>query len=183
MKIPIETSNRHVHLCKEDLDSLFGKGYNLKVRRKLSQPGEFAAEETVSLLHNGFEITDVRILGPPREQTQVELLTGDLIGLGFSCPVKKSGDFVDTPGIRIRGPNGEVKTKNGTIVANRHLHLTPEDALKIGLKKEIVCLKVKDKILDDVVVRTSPDAKVAVHINKDDPFAIYVDRETFGELI
>ncbi len=183
MKIPIEKSNRHVHLSRKDIDMLFGEGYCLNVLRELSQPGEFAAEEKVSLLHNGCAIGDVRVLGPERDETQVELLTKDLSTLGFDCPVKTSGDLVDTPGIKIRGPNGIIRIGNGAIVANRHLHLTEEDARELGLDGSLVKIKVGDRILDDVAVRVGSNAKLAVHINKDDEFAEYVDRETFGELV
>jgi len=183
MKIPIETSNRHVHLSRKDIDLLFGEGYCLNVLRELSQPGEFAAEERVSLLHNGFEISDVRVLGPARDETQVELLTRDLDVLGFDCPVKTSGDLEDTPGLRIRGLKGEVTIEKGVIIANRHLHLTEEDALGLGLKSNVVSMKVGDKILDNVVVRIDSNARLAVHINKDDEFAEFVDVGTCGELV
>lgn len=183
MKILIETSNRHVHLSRRDIDVLFGYGYILKVLRKLSQPGEFAAEEKVSLLHNGLEIDNVRVLGPEREDTQVELLTKDLAVLGFDCPVKTSGDLEGTPGIEIKGSQGKVKTKNGVIIANRHLHLNNRDADMLGLKNNVVKIKVGERILDNVFVRINSNARLAVHINKDDEFAKYVRQGNFGELV
>ena len=183
MKIPIETSNRHVHLSKKDIDTLFGKNYSLKISRKLSQPGEFAAEEKVTLSHDDKKIENVRVLGPLRNRTQIELLSKDASTLGISPKTKNSGDHEDTPGIEIIGPNGKIKKENGVIVANRHLHITEEEAELLKIKEKIISLKVKDKILDNVAVRINSNSKLAVHINKDDDFAKHIDLNTHGELV
>jgi len=186
MKIPIEVSNRHVHLTRKDLDVLFGKNYQLTMLRQLSQPGEFAAKEQVTLLNGNKKIENVRVLGPERKETQVEILSKDIQTLGINPPIRDSGDLENTPGIEIKGPAGKIKLKKGVIIANRHLHITPEEAKSMNLNSSLVKIRLScpnDKVLDNVVVRVSNQSKLAVHINKDDELAKFVDKNTYGEII
>jgi putative phosphotransacetylase len=183
IKIPIEVSNRHVHLSRKDIDVLFGKGYQLKVRRELSQPGEFAAEEKITLENSGNTIENVRVIGPERKRTQVELLKSDCSRLSLNAPVCDSGNLEKSPGIKLIGPKGEVKIKKGVIVAQRHLHASEEDAKILKIKdKQIVKIKVNDFIFDNVLVRVNKNYKLAVHIDKDEGESAGVKQGDYGEL-
>lgn len=138
-KIPIGVSNRHVHLSQKDLDILYGLGYSLTKKIDLKQPGQFAANETVTIRGPKGEFENVRILGPIRSESQVEVSMTDSFRLGVKPPIKESGQLENTPGLEIIGPKGSVKIPNGTIIALRHIHMTPEYAEKMGVKdKEIV---------------------------------------------
>ncbi|WP_312426106.1 phosphate propanoyltransferase [Lacrimispora sp.] len=132
-RIPVGVSNRHVHLSQEDLDALFGKGYELTKMKELSQPGQYACKETVTVCGPKGAIEKVRILGPVRKQTQVEVLAADCFKLGKKSEPKMSGELAGTPGITLVGPKGSVQTKEGLIIAQRHIHMTPQDALKFGV--------------------------------------------------
>ncbi|MEZ7890199.1 MAG: phosphate propanoyltransferase [Candidatus Wallbacteria bacterium] len=151
-KVPVSGSNRHVHLSPEHLELLFGKGYQLKSIKNLSQPGQFAADECVTLSGPKGEKKGVRILGPVRGNTQVELLAGDCIQLGIPMCVRNSGEIAGSPGIKITGPNGTVEIKEGAIIAARHIHMHTDEAKKYGYK---------DK--DKVSVRTFGDRAVTFH--------------------
>ncbi len=128
LKIPLGISNRHLHLSQKDLDCLFGSGYSLTPIKDLSQPGQYACKETVTICGPKGSIEKVRVLGPVRPQTQVELLGGDHFKLGVKAPVRMSGDLAGTPGITLVGPKGTVVIQEGVIVAQRHIHMTPKDA-------------------------------------------------------
>lgn len=125
-KIPIGVSNRHIHVSQKDLDKLFGEGYNLTKKGELKQPGQFAANETVTIRGPKGEFENVRILGPVREESQVEISMTDSFRLGVRPPIKESGQLENTPGLEIIGPKGTVKIPQGTIIALRHIHMTPE---------------------------------------------------------
>ncbi|HPZ10405.1 MAG TPA: phosphate propanoyltransferase, partial [Candidatus Eremiobacteraeota bacterium] len=142
-KIPIAISNRHVHLCKQDLNMLFGEGYTLTKMKDLSQPGQFAAQETVTLAGSKGRVkTGVRILGPERSKTQVEISRTDGFELDIMPPVRDSGDLAGSPGIVIVGPKGAITLKEGVICAWRHIHMNPEDALHFGVTdKQYVKIK------------------------------------------
>ncbi|MBU1243651.1 hypothetical protein KJ612_10670, partial [Myxococcota bacterium] len=131
--IPVALSARHVHLSQEHVEALFGPGYQLRKLFDLSQPGQFACHETVEVLGPRRSIAKVRILGPVRNATQVELSTTDGVVLGISLPTRDSGDTRGTPGAHLIGPKGAVKIKEGCIVASRHIHTTPEDAERLGI--------------------------------------------------
>lgn len=173
IRVPVGVSNRHIHISREDLDVIYGKGYELTVRNPLTQPGEFAANETVILVGPRHAIERVRILGPVRKHTQVEISQTDAIVLGVQPPVRVSGDIENTPGITIVGPKGTVVLKKGVIRANRHIHITEEDARRFGLKdRQVVAVRTintdKPTLFYDVMIRVLKRAFFELHIDTDD---------------
>ncbi len=176
MEFIVETSARHVHLTKEDIKTLFGKE-DLTFKKDLSQPGQFACEERVTLVGEKkgvpTQIKNVIILGPARPASQVELSFTDARTLGVDAPVRESGDIAGTPGCKIVGPCGEVTLNEGVIIAKRHIHMTPADAEALGVSdKEIVSVAIDSKdrktVFGDVVVRVSPSFALAMHIDTDE---------------
>lgn len=172
-KFIIETSARHVHVSKADLEVLFGEGYELTPVKDLSQPGQFACEERVTIVGSKKELGRVSILGPVRPDTQVELSATDCRSIGVGIAVRESGDISGTPGCKIVGPKGEVEIKEGVIVAKRHIHMTTADAEKLGVTdKEIVSVKAESDgrslVFGDVVVRVSDSYALAMHIDTDE---------------
>ena len=142
-KILVETSARHVHVTDADLEILFGKGAKLTFKRALSQPGQFAAEERVTLVGPKRSIPNVIILGPTRKQTQVEISATDARNLGVEAVIKESGNLKDTPGIKIVGPAGEIDLTEGVIVAKRHIHANPQEAEQFHISDgEVVSVQV-----------------------------------------
>ncbi|MGG7079286.1 phosphate propanoyltransferase [Clostridium sardiniense] len=182
-KIPIGVSNRHVHVSQADLEVLFGKGYVLTKKSDLKQPGQFAANETVTIRGQKGEFKKVRILGPIRERSQVEISLTDSFRLGIKAPIKESGHLENTPGVELIGPNGSVKIEQGTIVALRHIHMPPEYAEKIGVKdKEIVeveTLGEREGILGNVLVRISDKFSLEMHIDIDEANACALKNNDF----
>ena len=172
MKIPIGVSNRHVHVSREDLDVLFGKGYELTKKADLGQPGQFAANETVTVRGPKGEFKKVRILGPVRSQSQVEISLTDGFTLGVKAPIKESGELEGTPGVTLIGPNGSVDMPRGTIVALRHIHMTPEQAQRMGVKdKDIVEVETfgeREGVLGNVLVRVSDKFALEMHVDIDE---------------
>ena len=172
IKVPVGVSNRHVHLSQEDLETLFGEGATLTVKKDLSQPGQFAAEETVNLIGPKRSIPNVRILGPVRPQTQVEISLTDSFTLGITAPVRDSGNLENTPGLIIEGPKGRIEIEEGVIVAQRHLHLHDTEAAELGLKdQDYIQVKVdgpRGLIFDQVLVRVSPKFKKDLHLDIDE---------------
>jgi putative phosphotransacetylase len=170
--IPVGVSNRHVHLSPEDVEILFGPGYSLVPDRELSQPGQFAAKEKVTLLGPKGFIQGVRILGPARGATQVEISRTDGFQLGVHAPVRLSGDIEGTPGITIIGPNGCVVAKQGVIVAKRHVHMSPADADRFQVKHgdTIILQTPGDRpiIYPDVVVRVHDRFVLDFHVDLDE---------------
>ena len=174
----IETSARHVHVTREVLDILFGKGYELTEKKALSQPGQFASNERVTVVGPKKELANVSILGPIRPQTQVELSATDARSVGLGIAIRESGDIAGTPGCKLIGPAGEVEISEGVIVAKRHIHMTPADAEKFGVKdKDIVSVRAESDersvIFGDVVVRVSPKFALAMHIDTDESNAAF----------
>lgn len=188
MKIMIETSARHIHVTKEDLAVLFGKGHALTPKKNLSQPGQFACEEKVILRGPKNEIKGVSILGPERNATQVEVSLTDARTLGVAAPIRESGDIEGTPGITVVGPCGEITLEKGVIAAKRHIHFTPEEAKECGVAdKQIVSVKVTNDrrsiIFGDVIVRVSPSYAAAMHIDTDESNAAALQGATEGEIL
>ena len=184
----IETSARHVHVSQEDLETLFGKGYELTPKKDLSQPGQFACEERVTVVGPKRELKGVSILGPVRPETQVEISLTDARTLGIDAPVRLSGDVAGSPGAVIVGQCGRVTLPQGVIVAKRHIHLTPETAEKLGVKnKDIVWVKTntdgRNAILGDVVIRVSDKFADAMHIDTDESNAISAVPGLMGTII
>lgn len=188
MKIPVETSARHVHLKKEDLETLFGSGYELTKKKDLSQPGQFSCEERVEVRGTKKSLPTVSILGPLRAETQVEISLTDARSIGVDAPVRESGDIEGSGSCIIAGPKGEIKIEKGVIAAKRHIHATPEEAASLGISdREIVSVRMKSKerplIFDEVVVRVREDFALALHIDTDESSAAGVDRDTEAEIV
>ena len=187
-KFIVETSARHVHVSKEDLETLFGKGAKLTFKKELSQPGQFACEERVTIVGPKRDLKGVTILGPECPSTQVEISATDARSLGITAPIRESGDIKGSGACKIVGPCGEVDITEGVIIAKRHIHLTPEDAEELGVKdKEIVWVKVntdeRKAILGDVVVRVSDKFSRAMHIDTDESNAIGAGCFSEGEIV
>ena len=187
-KFIVETSARHVHVTQEDLEKLFGKGAELTHKKDLSQPGQFACEERVTVVGPKKELANVSILGPVRPETQVELSATDARSIGISAPVRESGDLDGSGACKIVGPCGEVEISQGVIVAKRHIHMTPADAKEFGVKdKQIVSVKIESAertaVLCDTVVRVSEKYALAMHIDTDESNAVGASREQTGEII
>ena len=186
-QILVETSARHIHVTKETLEILFGKGHELTKKKDLSQPGQYACEERVTVVGPKKELANVSILGPCRNADQVELSATDTRSIGLPIVIRESGDIAGTPGCKLVGPCGEVEIKEGVIVAKRHIHLTPETAEKLGVKnKDIVWVKIntpeRKAVLGDVVVRVSETFADAMHIDTDEANAISAGPGLEGEI-
>jgi len=184
----IETSARHLHVSKEDLETLFGEGYQLTEKKALSQPGQFACEERVQVVGPKSSFAAVSILGPTRNATQVELSATDARSIGITAPIRESGDVAGSGACKLVGPKGEVELKEGVIVAKRHIHATPEDAEKYNLKdNQVVSVKVetdgRSLIFGDVVVRVSPSYSLAMHIDTDEANAASTTPGLIGDII
>ena len=185
-KILVETSARHIHVTQQTLEILFGKGAELHNKKDLSQPGQYACEEKVTLVGPKGQLT-VTILGPTRPADQAELSLTDARALGITVPVRESGDVAGTPGLKLVGPCGEVEISEGAIAAKRHIHMTPEDAAELGVEdKQIVSVKLdtaRPLIFGDVVVRVSPKFALAMHIDTDECNAACAYGQVFGEIV
>lgn len=172
LTVEMEASGRHVHLSRTHVEALFGKGYRLTAVRELSQPGQFACQERVTLVGPKGELKNVVVLGPERGESQVEISLTDAVALGIRPPVRQSGELKDTPGLVLRAGVRSVELKHGLIVARRHIHMTPEDAARWGVAdNQVVRLKTftaRPLIFDDVVVRVSPKYATVVHLDYDE---------------
>ncbi len=188
-KIPIEISARHIHLSPQHLKELFGENYHLTPLKDLSQPGQFACKETLEVLGNKGGIPNVRIVGPLRGKTQVELSFTDARNLGLVLPLRLSGNLVGSGECTLRNPqNGKkVHLTEGAIVAMRHLHATPREAKELGLKQhEKIKVKIpgpRGLIFMNVIVRIDEKSKLAVQLDTDEANAAGVTGKEFGELI
>ncbi len=187
-KILVETSARHVHLTEADMETLLGKGNVLTVKKMLSQPGQFASNERISLVGPKGTINNVLILGPTRPATQVEISLTDARALGIAVPVRESGDVSGSAGVKLVGPAGEVEIAEGAIAAKRHIHLDPATANELGVSdKQIVSAKVvtgeRSLTFDEVVVRVSEKFAPAVHIDTDEANAAGCSGEVYAEII
>lgn len=183
----IEGSGRHIHVTREDLDVLFGKGFELDQKKMLSQPGQFASSCKVTVTGPKGSL-NLSILGPCRKETQVELSFTDARTLGLDCPVRESGVLAGSPGCTVTGPNGSVELKQGCIIAKRHIHMTPEFAAELGVQdKEIVQVKVggdRALIFDEVVCRVSPNYANFMHVDYDEINAASLfGKDPVGEII
>lgn len=188
MKFLVETSARHVHVTEKDLAILFGEGHSLTKKKDLSQPGQYACEERVTVVGPKKELAGVSILGPCRNATQVELSATDARSIGITAPIRESGDLNGSAPCKLVGPCGEVELTEGVIVAKRHIHLTPEDAEALGVKdKDTVWVKLetaeRKAILGDTVCRVSASYATAMHIDTDESNAVGAGRELYGEIV
>ena len=183
--IELEASGRHVHVTKEQAIALFG--HPLTPKRPLSQPGQYLANERVTVIGPKGEFANVAVLGPERKAGQVELSMTDARSLGISAPVRQSGDIENTPGATLKGEMGTVVLKQGAIIAKRHIHMTPEAATLMGVKdKDVVRLQTyssRPLIFDDVVVRVSPDFATFVHLDYDEANACGFQKGDLGRIL
>ena len=186
-KVLVETSARHVHLTEEHIEILFGKGHTLTHKKDLSQPGQFACEERVTVVGPKKSIANVIVLGPARPASQVEVSLTDARTLGVEAPVRESGDVAGSGACKLVGPAGEVELTEGVIAAKRHIHLTPEAAEEMGVKdKQIVSVKIESErtaVLGDVVVRVNANFAPAMHIDTDEANACCAFGLVYGEIV
>jgi acetate kinase len=182
--IPIGISAHHVHLSQEHVEALFGPGHELTFKAPLTQPGQFACEETVDLVSDRGRVNCVRVLGPVRAATQVELSRTECFRLKIEAPIRMSGDLAGTPAIRIEGPEGFVEVRQGVICARRHLHAHPEEALRLGLRdRDEIRMRVageRSLIFGEVAVRVHPEYRLDVHIDTDEANAARLDPGAVG---
>ena len=185
--VPVASSARHVHLCHADVERLFGPGHQLTVFRMLSQPGQYLANERVTVIGPKGEFRNVAVLGPERKEAQVEISLTDAPTLGIDAPVRLSGDVAGSPGGVIVGQCGRVTLPQGVIAAKRHIHLTPEDAARFGVRdRQTVKLKAytaRPVIFEDVAVRVSPEFASYVHLDYDEANACGFQKGDLGRIL
>ena len=184
--VPAAVSARHVHLCAADIETLFGKGCALQMLKALVQPDQFACEQKVTLVGKKGRIENIRVLGPSRPQTQVEVSMTDCYKLGIKPDVRMSGDLAGTPGGTLIGPAGEVKLQNGVIVSARHLHASQEQASWFGLKNgDIISVRktgVRETVFGNVVVRVGAAHELELHFDTEDAGAAGIKQSELLEL-
>jgi len=185
--IPVGVSARHIHLSQEHVEVLFGKGYQLTEFKPLSQPGQYAANETVEVVGAKGSFPKVRILGPARKATQLEVSRTDSFALGVKAPVRESGDIAGSAGITIKGPAGEVTIEEGVIIAARHIHFHTSDAEKWGIAdKQKLRVRVggeRGVVFENVIARVSADFALDMHIDTDEANAAGVNNGDTAEII
>lgn len=188
-QVLVEISARHVHLSQADLETLFGEGYELTVKKMLSQPGQYACEERVKVVGAKSEFPAVSILGPVRKETQVELSLTDARSIGVQAPVRESGDLEGSGSCKLVGPKGEIEIEKGVIAAKRHIHATTKDAEEMGIENgQIVSVEIptangRNLTFGDVVVRVSDSYALAMHIDTDEANAAGMAPNTMGTVI
>ncbi len=184
--IPVEASARHVHLTKEAVEILFGKGVTLTKKRDLSQPGEFLSEQRIKLVTSKGEISNVAVLGPERKAVQVELSMTDCRALGIKAPVNLSGDLNGAGDVYLVSDNGIYNASESVIVAKNHIHMTPSDAEKFGVKdSQSVKVRVETSrpvTFEDVIIRVNPNFALAMHIDFDEANACCLDKDSKGKI-
>lgn len=175
-EIPVGVSNRHVHLSQADLNCLFGEGYQMGKMKDLSQPGQYACKETITICGPKGAIEKVRILGPVRSKTQVEVLTGDCFKLGVVSQIRLSGDLHGTPGITLVGPKGSVQITEGLVVAQRHIHMSCQDAKHFGVEDgQVVSIEIKGErggIYNNVAIRANDSSVLEFHVDTEEANAM-----------
>ena len=183
--VPVEASGRHVHVTAQQAQRLFG--HALTPLRELSQPGQFVAKERVTVIGPKGKFENVAVLGPERPEGQVEVSLTDGRTLGIDAPVRLSGDVKDTPGVTLQGPRGQVELAQGVIAARRHIHITPADAQRFGVKdKQVVKLQTftdRPVVFDDVVVRVHPQFQTSVHLDYDEANACGFRKGDLGRIL
>lgn len=185
--VPVGVSARHIHLTQEHVEALFGEGYQLTEFKPLSQPGQFAANETVAVIGSKGQFDKVRILGPARKASQVEISRTDSFAIGVKAPVRESGNIEGTPGAKIKGPKGEVELEQGVIVAARHIHFHTSDSEKWGIADQQM-LKVRvggerGVVFENVIARVSDSFALDMHIDTDEGNAAGVKTGDTAEII
>jgi acetate kinase len=188
IRIPIAVSARHAHLSQATIEQAFGIAHRLRPRTWLSQTGQFAAQETVSLVGPKGRLDNVRVMGPPREHDQIELSRTDETALGIEAPVRLSGDLTSTPGIVVEGPAGRRSLSSGVISARRHIHMNPQDADRLGVRDgQTVQIRIdssdRDLTFGDVTVRVRADFRLELHLDTDEANAAGVTTGDWAELL
>lgn len=188
LKIPIETSARHVHICEEDFKILFGENAALHYVHELSQPGQYLCQERVTIVGPRGRFENVAILGPYRKETQIELSMTDTRKIGLPGIIRQSGHTGGTPGCRLIGPNGTIEIDKGVIVAKRHIHMTPLEASRAHVKDNDEVFVITESyerglIFADVVVRVSPKFKLAMHVDTDEANAFGSEDAPTGAIL
>ncbi|ABW18904.1 phosphate propanoyltransferase [Alkaliphilus oremlandii] len=185
--LPIALSNRHIHLSQGDIETLFGEGYELTKLKDLSQPGQYACEEKVDVVGPKNTIKGVRVLGPARNKTQIEVSIADSFILGVQPPVRDSGDLAGSPGVKIIGPKGEVELPEGVIVAARHIHMHTSDAENFGVvDKQRVHVRTKGEravVFENVLVRAHETYALEMHVDVDEGNAAGLKNGDLVELV
>ena len=185
--LPAALSNRHIHLTKEDIEILFGKNYDLVKLRDLSQPGQYACEEKIDLVGPKGTISGVRVLGPARTKTQVEISLADGFTLGIVPPVKDSGDVTGSPGIKIVGPKGELEIQEGLIAAARHIHINPDDAEAFGVvdgqRVKVRTFGFRALVFENVLIRLGDKSVLEMHVDIEEGNAAGLKNGDLVELI
>jgi len=186
-KVPIGISARHVHVSQADLDVLYGEGYQLTVKKDLLQQGQFASNELVDVVTEKGSFPNVRILGPVRKETQVEISLSDAMKLKLNAPVRDSGDLKGSPGVTLVGPKGKVELKEGVIAAGRHIHMSLTDADAFGVKdKDIVkvrCGGERGLVFENVLIRVHETFRLEMHIDTDEANSAMCKNSAFVEVI
>jgi len=181
LEMPVGVSGRHIHLCRADMDILFGEGSELTHKKDLKQPGQFASDEVVTLKGPKGQLNKVRVLGPLRKETQVEISVADGFALGLKAPMRLSGKLEGTPGVEIIGPKGTVQKDYGVIVAQRHIHIMPEDAERFGLKNgdevDIALKGDRGGVMSRVVVRAVPNSALEIHVDMEEANAFFLHND------
>ncbi|WP_208855634.1 phosphate propanoyltransferase [Rhodopseudomonas palustris] len=175
-QVAVGVSNRHIHLSRTDMDTLFGPGAELQRKKAMKQPGQFAAEETVTLKGPKGSLSKVRVLGPLRRETQVEVSVADGFALGITPPLRQSGQLDDTPGLTIIGPQGSVTKDHGVIVAQRHIHMHPSTAAKLGLRNgdevDVEAGGERGGVMHRVLIRVAEASADEMHIDVEEANAL-----------
>jgi putative phosphotransacetylase len=186
-KVQIGISNKHVHLCADDIAKLFGEGHELTPIKDLVQPGQFAADEKVDVVGPKGTLKGVRIIGPARPETQVEVSLTDTRALGMEVPIRESGKLEGTPGIKLVGPAGETEIDHGVMVALRHIHLNPEQAIEAGVKDQdlvdVQTFGTRPLIFQDVVIRSGEKHEREFHVDTDESNAAGIGNNEYIEII
>ena len=186
-KVAVGISNKHVHVSEVDLTALFGAGHKLTVKKELKQPGQYAAEEVVDVVGPKGTLKSIRILGPTRKETQVELAQTDARGIGLNLPVRESGQLDGTPGMKLVGPAGEVVLSKGGIIALRHIHLSPAQAAEAGVKdKDWVTVRAagtRPVIFEEVLIRAVEGFINEMHVDTDEGNAAGIGNGDMMEIV
>jgi putative phosphotransacetylase len=186
-KVALGISNKHLHLCDADLAALFGAGHQLTPKKELKQPGQFAAEEVVDIVGPKGTLKGIRVLGPTRKESQVELAVTDARGLGLTLPIRESGVLDGSPGIKLIGPAGEVELAKGAIIALRHIHLNPAQAKEAGVKdKDMVKVKTSGSrplVFENVLIRCGEAHVGEMHVDTDEGNAAGLKNDDMVEII
>ena len=185
--VQIEVSARHVHLDKESVEVLFGVGHTLTPKRELSQPGQYLEEERVDIIGPKGSFKNVAVLGPERKHVQVEVSFSDAFALGINPPIRQSGDTKGSASVKLVGPKGEITIDEGAIVALRHVHMTPEDAERLGLvDNQVVSVEAltdRKLVFEDTVIRVSPKFRTRMHVDVDEAGAAHIAGFALGKII